>query len=71
MIRRSRAGGDHAMTNDSSKLPVSQSEAEAGTRLLDDWFDPIEAALRNQVRSFIQSMLEAELEAVLARPVRV
>ena len=56
------------MTNDSTKLPVSQSEAETGTRLLDDWFDPIEAALRDQVRSFIQAMIEAELEAVLARP---
>src|SRR6516164_8728142 len=56
------------MMNDSTKLPVSQSEAETGTRLLDDWFDPIEAALRDQVRSFIQAMIEAELEAVLARP---
>src|SRR6516162_8116837 len=56
------------MTNDSTKLPVSQSEAETDTRLLDDWFDPIEAALRDQVRSFIQAMIEAELEAVLARP---
>jgi len=36
--------------------------------LLDDWFDPIEAALRDQVRSFIQATIEAELEVVLARP---
>jgi len=37
-------------------------------RLLDDRFDPIEVALRDQVRSFIQAMIEAELEMVLARP---
>jgi hypothetical protein len=56
------------MSNDSTKPPVRQSEAETTLRLLDDWFDPIEAALRDQVRSFIQAMIEAELKAVLARP---
>ena len=56
------------MTNDSTKPSVSQLEAETGIALLSDWFDPIEAALRGQVRSFIQAMIEAELEAVLARP---
>jgi hypothetical protein len=61
-------GGDYAMSNDSTKPPVPQSEAETAVRLLDDWFDPIDAALRDQVRSFIQAMIEAELEAVLARP---
>jgi putative transposase len=67
-IRRSRAGGDYAMTNDKTKPSVSQSEAETAIGLLDEWFDPIEAALRDQVRGFIQAMIEAELEAVLARP---
>jgi transposase-like protein len=67
-IRRSRAGGDYAMINDSTKPWVSQLEAETAMGLIDDWFDPIEAALRDQVRSFIQAMIEAELEAVLARP---
>ena len=56
------------MSNDSTKPPVLQSEAETAISLLDDWFDPIEAALREQVRSFIQAMIEAELEEVLARP---
>ena len=36
--------------------------------LLDDWFDPIEAGLRDRVREFIQTMIEAELEAALCRP---
>jgi putative transposase len=67
-IRRSRAGGHYAMTNDSTKPSVSQLEAETAIGLIDDWFDPIEAALRDQVRSFIQAMIEGELEAVLARP---
>jgi hypothetical protein len=62
------AGRHYAMSNDGTKPPVPQSEAETAVRLLDDWFDPIEAALRDQVRSFIQAMIEAELEAVLARP---
>jgi putative transposase len=36
--------------------------------LVDDWFDPIEAGLRDRVREFIQAMIEAELEAALSRP---
>ena len=36
--------------------------------LLDDWFDPIEAGLRDGVREFIQTMSKAELEAALSRP---
>jgi len=36
--------------------------------LLDDWFDPIEAGLRDGVREFIQTMIKAELEAALSRP---
>ena len=39
------------MTNDSTKPSVSQLEAETAIGLIDDWFDPIEAALRDQVRS--------------------
>ena len=42
------------MTNDSTKPSVSQLEAETAIGLIDDWFDPIEAALRDQVRSFMQ-----------------
>ena len=45
------------MTNDNTKPSVSQSEAETAIGLFDDWFDPIEAALRDQVRSFIQAMI--------------
>ena len=66
--RRSRAGGDHAMTNNSTKSVALQSEAETAIHVLDDWFDPIEAGLRDRVREFIQAMIEGELEAALSRP---
>ena len=36
--------------------------------LFDDWFDPIEAQVRERVRGFIQAMVEGELEAILQRP---
>src|SRR5436853_1115447 len=56
------------MTSNSTKLPVLGSDAEIAVGLLDEWFDPIEAGLRDRVRDFIQTMIESELEAVLARP---
>src|SRR6202007_1324060 len=62
------AGGAHAMTSNSTKLPVLGSDAEIAVGLLDEWFDPIEAGLRDRVRDFIQMMIESELEAGLSRP---
>ena len=56
------------MTNNSTKSPALQSEAETAVDLLDDWFDPIEAGLRDRVREFIQAMIESELETALSRP---
>ncbi len=29
----------------------------------EDWFDPLETGVRQQIRSFIEAMLEAELES--------
>src|SRR6058998_1037609 len=56
------------MTHNSTKSLALQSEAETAVHLLDDWFDPIEAGLRDRVRQLIQTMIESELEAVLSRP---
>jgi putative transposase len=56
------------MTNTSTNSPALQSAAETAADLLDDWFDPIEAGLRDRVREFIQIMIEGELEAALSRP---
>jgi putative transposase len=33
-----------------------------------NWFDPVETILRSKVRGFLETMIEAELEAALARP---
>ncbi len=33
----------------------------------EDWFDPLEAGVRQRLRSFIEELLEAELEAALNR----
>ena len=56
------------MTNNSTKSVALQSQAETALHLLDDWFDPIEAGLRDRVRELIQAMIESELEAALSRP---
>jgi putative transposase len=37
------------------------------TELSADWFDPLEDAVRGQVRAFIERLLEEELEAALGR----
>jgi len=33
----------------------------------EDWFDPLETAVRDRIRSFIEELLEAELESALQR----
>jgi putative transposase len=40
----------------------------AEEKLFDNWFDPVETILRSKVRGFLEAMIEAELEAALARP---
>jgi transposase-like protein len=35
--------------------------------LVENWFDPLEATVRTRVRGFIEELLEAELDAALAR----
>ena len=41
--------------------------AETKGFLSEDWFDPLEAGVRTRIRSFIEELLEAELEAALCR----
>jgi transposase-like protein len=50
------------MKEATSALPVTPSPF-AGS----DWFDPLEEAVRGHVRSFIEQLLEEELEAALGR----
>ena len=47
------------MTSNSTNPAALQSQAETAIHLLDDWFDPIEAGLRDRVREFIQVMIES------------
>jgi putative transposase len=41
--------------------------AEGDVFLGENWFDPLEAAVRTRVRGFIEELLEAELDAALTR----
>ena len=56
------------MTSTTTKPETVQPEADAAIYLFDDWFDPIEAGLRDRVRDFIETMFRTELDAALARP---
>ena len=56
------------MSITTTKLDSSQPAAETAVYLFDDWFDPIEAGVRDRVREFIQAMVEGELDAALMRP---
>jgi putative transposase len=45
--------------------PEGTAEIEPG--LGQDWFDPLEARVRSRIRTFIEELLEAELDAALSR----
>jgi transposase-like protein len=55
------AEGDHAMEKNSTAMP--EASLFDGTA----WFDPVEAALRERIRGFLETMLEEELTAALGR----
>src|SRR4051794_5539856 len=55
------------MENITRKSDSSQPAAEAAGYLFDDWFDPVEAGVRDRLRGFIQAMVEGELDAALMR----
>ncbi len=55
------------MTSVTTKPDPSQPRTETAVHLFDNWFDPIEAGLRDRAREFLQAMLEGELDMVLAR----
>ena len=56
------------MKNVITKSESSQPVGEPAVYLFDDWFDPIEAGVRDRVRGFIQAMIEGELDETLMRP---
>ena len=56
------------MKSITTKSESSQPVADTAVYLFDDWFDPIEAAVRDRVRGLIQAMIEGELDEKLQRP---
>ena len=56
------------MTSTTTKPDAVQPEAGTAVYLFDDWFDPIEAGLRDRIRGFIETMIRTELDTALARP---
>ena len=56
------------MTSTITKTDSPQGKAELAPQLFDDWFDPIETAVRDRAREFIEDLIRSELDAVLARP---
>ena len=56
------------MTNTITKPDSSQPPSDAAVDLFDNWFDPIETAVRDRARQFIEELIRGELDAVLARP---
>jgi transposase-like protein len=53
------------MTRDTTAPAASTTETMAFEG--EDWFDPLEEAVRGKVRSFIEAILEEELETSLLR----
>jgi putative transposase len=56
------------MTSNITKTHSPQCRGETAPKLLDDWFDPIETAVRERAREFIEELIRSELDVALARP---
>jgi transposase-like protein len=55
------------MPSNITSLADRQPATTATAQLFENWFDPIEAAIRDRVHGFIQGMIEAELDEALSR----
>src|SRR5580658_3499274 len=56
------------MKNVTTTPQLLHSTTESNSHLFDDWFDPIEAGIRDRVRGLIEEMIRGELDAALSRP---
>ena len=56
------------MTSIITKPGSSQPKGETAVQLFDDWFDPIETAVRERVQEVIEELIHGELDGALARP---
>jgi putative transposase len=55
------------MTSHTTNPDCVQPADEVGPQLFDNWFDPIESAVRDRVRGLIEELIHDELDAVLSR----
>jgi transposase-like protein len=55
------------MSSHTTNADSAQPADEATPRLFDNWFDPIESAVRDRVRGLIEELIHGELDAVLSR----
>jgi putative transposase len=55
------------MKSITTKPQLSQSRSDT-VHLFNDWFDPIETAVRERAQEFIEELIRGELDAALARP---
>src|SRR5246127_5057126 len=56
------------MTSNITKTHSPQCRGETAPQLFADWFDPIETAVRERAREFIEELIRSELDVALARP---
>ena len=56
------------MASNITKTHSPQCREEATPQLFDNWFDPIETAVRERAQEFIEELIRSELDAALARP---
>jgi putative transposase len=56
------------MTSTITNTPFKQCRGETAPQLFDDWFDPIETAVRERARELIEELIRSELDGALARP---
>src|SRR5262249_47154681 len=54
------------MTSRNTTACLPQSKIETAEHFFANWFDPVEAGLRDRAREGLQAVLEAELDKVLA-----
>src|SRR5246500_4702793 len=56
------------MTNVTTKPELLHSTSACCSQLFEGWTDPLETSVRARVRTFIEALIDEELDAVLARP---
>jgi transposase-like protein len=56
------------MTNLTMKSDSFEPATDTAAQLFDNWFDPIESGVREQVRGFIEELIRCELDEALSRP---